>query len=311
MAPSAPLSLIGGPAWGVPGGPAWGSPRRPRVGVPAAPRGESAAATAYPRREARLGEVGSWHASTRSSRATGTSRPRPTVASPTSPSKYKDRAPRLIRLPDGGATAGWWRAMPMLAQRPEHQGPRAGEVRQRQLLQRRRLPQRGRRRRRPASPRAGPGRHRRRGALRPGVRRPASSSRSPTSDVYLLHRAGLQHWLAEHYCAVAPDRLIGNALIPVSGIDDAVAELERVPRAGLQVGPAPTVPQRSARAEAGGRPVLGEGARARAWPLSPHMSTSAASSERRRPPLTTRRSGRPRRPCPSTRDRARRPRWPR
>ena len=41
-------------------------------------------------------------------------------------------------------------------------------------------------------------------------------------------------YLAEDYCSVAPDRLIGNAVIPVSGIDDAVAELKRVKGLGLR-----------------------------------------------------------------------------
>ncbi|NRA06699.1 MAG: amidohydrolase family protein [Myxococcales bacterium] len=41
-------------------------------------------------------------------------------------------------------------------------------------------------------------------------------------------------FLARDYCAVAPDRLIGNAVIPVTGIDDALAELEFVAAEGLR-----------------------------------------------------------------------------
>ena len=41
-------------------------------------------------------------------------------------------------------------------------------------------------------------------------------------------------FLAQDYCAVAPDRLIGCAVIPVSGIDDAVAELRRIHSLGLR-----------------------------------------------------------------------------
>lgn len=41
-------------------------------------------------------------------------------------------------------------------------------------------------------------------------------------------------FLAQDYCSVAPDRLIGNATIPVSGIDDAVAELEHAAGLGLR-----------------------------------------------------------------------------
>jgi len=40
-------------------------------------------------------------------------------------------------------------------------------------------------------------------------------------------------FLARDYCSVAPDRLIGNAVIPVTGIDDAVAELEFISAEGL------------------------------------------------------------------------------
>jgi len=41
-------------------------------------------------------------------------------------------------------------------------------------------------------------------------------------------------FLAEDYCAVAPDRLIGIGVIPWTGIDDAVAELEHCKRSGLK-----------------------------------------------------------------------------
>lgn len=41
-------------------------------------------------------------------------------------------------------------------------------------------------------------------------------------------------FLAEEYCAVAPDRLIGMGAIPMSCVTDAVAELEYCARAGLK-----------------------------------------------------------------------------
>ncbi|WP_144122619.1 amidohydrolase family protein [Catellatospora sichuanensis] len=40
-------------------------------------------------------------------------------------------------------------------------------------------------------------------------------------------------FLAEDFCAVAPDRLLGTALIPVTGIDAALAELRRAKGLGL------------------------------------------------------------------------------
>ncbi len=41
-------------------------------------------------------------------------------------------------------------------------------------------------------------------------------------------------FLARDFCSVAPDRLIGNAVIPISGIDDAVEELEFIANEGLR-----------------------------------------------------------------------------
>ena len=40
-------------------------------------------------------------------------------------------------------------------------------------------------------------------------------------------------FLARDYCSFAPDRLIGNAVIPITGIDDAVEELEFIASEGL------------------------------------------------------------------------------
>ncbi len=53
-------------------------------------------------------------------------------------------------------------------------------------------------------------------------------------EAYLAMVRAYNDFLAEDYCSVAPDRLIGNAVIPTSGIDDAVAELRRVHRLGLR-----------------------------------------------------------------------------
>src|SRR5579864_5111861 len=41
-------------------------------------------------------------------------------------------------------------------------------------------------------------------------------------------------WLAEEYCAYAPDRLIGMGNIPDTNLDDALAELDYCARAGLK-----------------------------------------------------------------------------
>jgi predicted TIM-barrel fold metal-dependent hydrolase len=52
-------------------------------------------------------------------------------------------------------------------------------------------------------------------------------------DAYLAIVQAYNSFLAEDYCSVAPDRLIGNAIIPETGVDDAIAEMERCKNMGL------------------------------------------------------------------------------
>jgi uncharacterized protein len=53
-------------------------------------------------------------------------------------------------------------------------------------------------------------------------------------DAYLAMVRAYNTFLAEDYCSVAPDRLIGNAVIPTTGTEDAIAELKRVQTLGLR-----------------------------------------------------------------------------
>ena len=53
-------------------------------------------------------------------------------------------------------------------------------------------------------------------------------------DVYRALIRAYNTFLARDYCAVAPDRLIGNGVIPSTGIDDAIAELEFLKREGIR-----------------------------------------------------------------------------
>jgi predicted TIM-barrel fold metal-dependent hydrolase len=53
-------------------------------------------------------------------------------------------------------------------------------------------------------------------------------------DAYLANVQAYNTWLAEEYCAVAPDRLIGNAFVPETGVDDAIAEMKRCKDLGLR-----------------------------------------------------------------------------
>jgi predicted TIM-barrel fold metal-dependent hydrolase len=53
-------------------------------------------------------------------------------------------------------------------------------------------------------------------------------------EAYVAMVRAFNDFLAEDYCVVAPDRLIGNAVIPASGLEDAIAELKRARQIGLR-----------------------------------------------------------------------------
>jgi len=53
-------------------------------------------------------------------------------------------------------------------------------------------------------------------------------------DAYRVTVRAYNDWLAEEYCPVSRDRLIGLGVIPWSNLDDAVAELEHCARLGLR-----------------------------------------------------------------------------
>ena len=52
-------------------------------------------------------------------------------------------------------------------------------------------------------------------------------------DAYRAVVRGYNEFLWEEYCSVAPDRLLGMGMIPVTGVDDAIAEMEYCVRNGL------------------------------------------------------------------------------
>ncbi|MDE2802307.1 MAG: amidohydrolase family protein, partial [Chloroflexota bacterium] len=58
---------------------------------------------------------------------------------------------------------------------------------------------------------------------------------------------GWNDWLAEEYCAVSPDRLIGVAALPTTGVDDAVAELVHARDLGLKAAVLARFPNGGAR----------------------------------------------------------------
>ena len=89
--------------------------------------------------------------------------------------------------------------------------------------------------------------------------------------VYLALVRAYNDFLAKEYCPVAPDRLIGVGVIPISGIDDAVSELERCKDIGLKAVTFHTFPNGS------GSPKpeddrFWEAALSLEMPLAPHLT---------------------------------------
>jgi predicted TIM-barrel fold metal-dependent hydrolase len=147
------------------------------------------------------------------------------------PNKWKNRAPRLIDLPDGGQ--GWLiEGQPMLLNGQNITG--RGPVSFRGASYRRD----------DGSPADGTGSPQQRlneqdedgidaEVLFPPLFATRFLEGIDDRDVYRSMIRAYNTWLAEEYCSVAPDRLIGNAVIPVSDIEAAVDEARFAHRAGL------------------------------------------------------------------------------
>ena len=147
------------------------------------------------------------------------------------PDKWQDRAPRLIELPDGGE--GWLiEGQPLLrnGQNITGRGPIRFDL--------------GSYYKPDGSPNdgAGPAEQRLREQDEDGIDAevlfpPVFASRFlegiKDRDVYCAMVRAYNTWLAHDYCAVAPDRLIGNSVTPISTIEDAVAEVRNAHSIGL------------------------------------------------------------------------------
>jgi predicted TIM-barrel fold metal-dependent hydrolase len=148
------------------------------------------------------------------------------------PAKYRDRAPRTVHLPDGG-DALMIEGQPLLeanfldlrAGRPAGQwqpfGLKVADAAG------------------TGSPEQRVGEQDRDGldaeVLFPAMVAGPVFWRNITHDeVYKAVIRAYNDWLAEEYCAVAPDRLIGMGVIPITNVDDAVAEMEHCARLGLK-----------------------------------------------------------------------------
>jgi predicted TIM-barrel fold metal-dependent hydrolase len=148
------------------------------------------------------------------------------------PERYQDRAPKLITLPDGGGDAWLMEGMPLAYASQNLKGRGTVKFKGQSYFR-----EDGSR-----TDGAGDGLQRLREQDEDGIDAellfaPIFASRFleniPDKAVYLAMVQAYNTWLAE-YMSIAPDRLIGNALMPVSGIDDALAELARVKELGFR-----------------------------------------------------------------------------
>jgi predicted TIM-barrel fold metal-dependent hydrolase len=148
------------------------------------------------------------------------------------PERYQDRAPKLITLPDGGGDAWLMEGMPLAYASQNLKGRGTVKFKGQSYFR-----EDGSR-----TDGAGDGTQRLREQDEDGIDAellfaPIFASRFleniPDKAVYLAMVQAYNTWLAE-YMSVAPDRLIGNALMPVSGIEDALAELARVKDLGFR-----------------------------------------------------------------------------
>ena len=78
-------------------------------------------------------------------------------------------------------------------------------------------------------------------------------------DAYKAAVRAYNDWLAEEYCPVAPDRLLGMGVIPWTNIDDALAELTHSAEMGLKGVMLGVFPSGKVYPTARRRQVLGRG----------------------------------------------------
>ncbi len=70
--------------------------------------------------------------------------------------------------------------------------------------------------------------------LFPGVSGPGLWRSIRDDDAYFAVVHAYNSFLAEEYCAIAPERLIGVGVIPQTGVEDAIAEMQYCKEAGLK-----------------------------------------------------------------------------
>ena len=70
--------------------------------------------------------------------------------------------------------------------------------------------------------------------LYPGATGPTYWRAIKSDDAYKAVLRAYNDWLAEEYCSVNPERLVGLGTIPVSSLEDAIAELRHCKELGLK-----------------------------------------------------------------------------
>lgn len=147
------------------------------------------------------------------------------------PQKYRERAPRLVSLPEGGQ--GWLvEGLPMI-----HNGSNLAAGRRMKIIGASYWEDDGT----PAPGTGGPQQRLREQdqdgldaeVLFPPVFIGRFIENISDPSAYRALVRAYNEFLAEDYCCVAPDRLLATALIPVTGLTDALAELDYAKRLGL------------------------------------------------------------------------------
>ncbi len=190
------------------------------------------------------------------------------------PEKYQDRAPKLIHLPDGGGDAWLVEGMPLAYASQNLKGRGVVRFKGQSYFN-----EDGSR-----TDGAGDGLQRLREQDEDNL--DAELLFAPVFAVrflehiadhgaYLAMVQAYNTWLAD-YMSIAPDRLIGNALMPVSGIDDAIAELNRAHELGFKSVQLVQFPNGSGGPTGTEDDAFWERALELDMALSPHMSFGGA-----------------------------------
>ena len=119
------------------------------------------------------------------------------------------------------------------------------------------------------------------------------------NDIHLAGVRAYNDWLAKDFCAKAPDRLIGIAQMPATGVEDAIAEMRRSIDMGLRGVLVSSWPSGNANVSEADDPFFAE-AQKLGIPVSLHIglvSRAKAAPKPRTPVTSTRRT--PRRPAPA------------